>query len=444
MAPQRLDIRRARRRDQASGQRPISRAPRSAAPASGRRRAWTRLVRSRADAVAVRLTLPAAGALAAAWVAALTLTIVAIVVLGSWITGAGGGGADNALRMSGLGWLAAHRVPIQVAGGTFSALPWGFVVVPGYILWRAGVWAARRSGACRWQDVRVTVAVASAVYGSFGLLIGLTCSMPSASVEPVRALLGPAVLAAVAFGAGASREAGLLPTLGKRVPAAARGWLRGSLAAVAALLTGSALLLAISLAAHFGTALDMERALGAGFIGGILLLVLCVATLPNAVIWVMAYSVGPGFAVGTGTSVSPFGVEAGAVPAFPLLAAVPVSAPAWGPVVLLLPVIAGAVAALVHHPAGPPRLIGRAQRDRAFLALAAGAAVGVLCALATGSLGSGRMAVLGPDVIPAALAAAGLIFIGSWLADLVRHLGRAGQARRVRRRPAAGPQPAAR
>ena len=74
-----------------------------------------------------------------------------------------------------------------------------------------------------------------------------------------------------------------------------------------------------------------------------------VAVAPNAVLFGSAYLLGPGFAVGTGTVVSPSVVALGPVPAFPLLAALPGSGPTpeWAMGVLAVPVVVGAVGAVL-------------------------------------------------------------------------------------------------
>ena len=58
--------------------------------------------------------------------------------------------------------------------------------------------------------------------------------------------------------------------------------------------------------------------------GSALLLLASLSYLPNSVIWAIAYMLGPGFSFGVGTAVSPSGSALGAVPAFPMLAALPV------------------------------------------------------------------------------------------------------------------------
>ncbi len=142
-----------------------------------------------------------------------------------------------------------------------------------------------------------------------------------------------------------------------------------------------------------------------------ILLLGCVLLLPNGALWAVAYAAGPGFAVGAGTGISPFGATLGPVPAFPLLAALPGSgtpAPAVR-AALLLPVLAGVLAGWVvgrRLPAatGPGRLpallTGRVARPAGYGLLAGGLVALVTAALAVlagGALGPGYLAAVGPS-----------------------------------------------
>ena len=75
---------------------------------------------------------------------------------------------------------------------------------------------------------------------------------------------------------------------------------------------------------HRGEASGIVTGLHAGTSGSLLVLLICILYAPTAVVWGTSYLAGPGFAVGTGTSVAITGVHLGAVPALPLLAALPV------------------------------------------------------------------------------------------------------------------------
>ncbi|MCZ0973306.1 DUF6350 family protein [Streptomyces albulus] len=122
-------------------------------------------------------------------------------------------------------------------------------------------------------------------------------------------------------------------------------------------------------------------------------LLLCLALLPNAAVWGAAYGLGPGFTVGTGTTVGPLGTSPRpALPHFPLLSGLPEPGPgAWPVVLLALAVPAAAVVQLARYAAGDGHRSWR--RTAGTAALAAGLcalAMTVLAGLAGGALGSGH------------------------------------------------------
>ena len=150
------------------------------------------------------------------------------------------------------------------------------------------------------------------------------------------------LVALLAGGFGAAR--GLAPwrRLAGRVPPRPRSVALGVVAALAVLATCGAVLGAVSLMVHLSTYKTAVSELTPGVGGSVLLLLASICYLPNSVIWAVAYLLGPGFSVGIGTAVSPAGSALGKVPAFPMLAALPVDAraafPAWlGFFVLVVP-----------------------------------------------------------------------------------------------------------
>ena len=85
-----------------------------------------------------------------------------------------------------------------------------------------------------------------------------------------------------------------------------------------------------SLIAHLGQFRALTDTLSPGPIGSLLLLLTEIAYVPNAVVWAIAFCLGPGFAFGAGTVVAPTGAALGSLPAFPMLAALPSGhVPAW-------------------------------------------------------------------------------------------------------------------
>ncbi|MGZ4470152.1 MAG: cell division protein PerM, partial [Nocardioidaceae bacterium] len=152
---------------------------------------------------------------------------------------------------------------------------------------------------------------------------------------------------------------------------------------------------------------------------------------PTALVWAAAFAVGPGFAVGAGTQVTFAGVDLGAVPAVPLLAALPGDG-APGPtalMALLVPVVAGVVAGRLvdrRDAALPESELGTWRRLAGLAAAAgglAGLAVAALCALTSGPGGPGRLAEVGPSPWWVGLAAAGEVGLVAAATLLLRHRG---------------------
>ena len=246
--------------------------------------------------------------------------------------------------------------------------------------------------------------------------------------------LYPAVIALVGHAvgaAGAIRD--LMPPLEATwLPAAARG----TVAALAVFLGAAALLAASLVVVHADEALTTQQQIGGGLAGESGLFLVDLALVPNAALWVIAVLAGPGFALGTGTSVSLFSVVRGPLPGLPLLAAAPGSQhPAAGWLALFaVPAAAGALAAVV---------IGRGARawsERITATAAMAAAGGLILAVAEmyagGPVAFGSMSVVGStawlvgalvsaELLLAAAAAFGLWYAAPALAGRLRGRGEA-------------------
>ncbi len=158
------------------------------------------------------------------------------------------------------------------------------------------------------------------------------------------------------------------------------------------------------------------------------------AYLPTLVVWGVSFMTGPGFSVGEGTAVSPSGTQAGVLPGIPALGLIPESSSPWLLLVVLIPIGVGAFAGWLarSHMAQPapqppvetstvwPRreehlvepFLPRLVVAVAVAALTAGAAA-VLAVFASGSLGPGRFAHVGPSPGPVALAAGLEVLLGA-------------------------------
>ncbi len=132
--------------------------------------------------------------------------------------------------------------------------------------------------------------------------------------------------------------------------------------------------------------------------------------LPNLVLWAVAWLVGPGFAIGVGSHVSPLGTALGPLPALPVFGALPSGESSFGFAGILVPVVAAFLAGVAIRPA-LARAVGYVS-PLLVIAVAAGtgvvggAVIGVLTAASAGAAGPGRLAVVGPDGLLVGLVAA--------------------------------------
>ena len=346
------------------------------------------------------------GLIAALWALGAGLVALAVPVLLAWVSDArSGAGAAEATRTAGQLWLLAHRASLELPGGSLGLTPLGLMAVPLALLHRAGRHGARTAnpnGTRQAANLILATAFPYAVGAGFlSALVGTSGVRP----DPVTSLLGAFVVGLVGVGSGVAREARLSVLL-RSLPARTRRIAVGAAGGVGALLAAGALVAFGSLVAHLGRVGSLAGASAPGWVGGVTLLLLCLLLLPNAAVWGAAFALGPGFAVGVGTSVGPLGVTLGPVPALPLLAALPGGdVPTWVLVsALLLPLAAGSAVGLLLA----RRSVGTAG-SAAVEAAAAGASAGVVMALLAwlsgGPLGGGRLVDVGPSPWQIGLAA---------------------------------------
>lgn len=178
--------------------------------------------------------------------------------------------------------------------------------------------------------------------------------------------------------------------------------LRAGLGTVATIIAAASVLTTAALLIGYGQVIALYESVQADVLGGIALTLGQLALLPTVVIWAASWLVGPGFAIGIGSSVSPIAVSLGPLPAIPLLGALPTAESPLGFVTLLVPVLAAFVAGVVLRPRLSAVFDGRPILPWALLTGAVSASVAAitmsfLAVVASGSAGPGRLAVVGPD-----------------------------------------------
>lgn len=353
-----------------------------------------------------------AGLAAVASAAVVLLGCMAVGLVGWFASDSGSHGTTrDALRVGTDAWLLAHGADLHLSSAagpvTVTAMPLGLTLLCAWVAHRSGRWAAASSAVPDARTLLMGVVVLSGVYGLVGLVAALLVSTGSSQVGPLGALLGCCLLALAGGGSGLLRGGEAVLDLRTRVPDWLRAVGRGALASTLLLFAAGALLLAVALVTDLGAGANVLSRLHAGISGGLLYTVLVAAVAPNAALLSSSYLLGPGFAVGAGTMVSPAVVALGPVPAFPLLAALPPEGtpPAWTSALVATPVVAavgGVVLMLRRRPAFT-------YESGAARGLGAGAGGGllvtVLVVLAGGSVGPGRMAQVGAAPLDTLIAA---------------------------------------
>jgi Family of unknown function (DUF6350) len=214
----------------------------------------------------------------------------------------------------------------------------------------------------------------------------------------------------VAGGLGAARGLAPWSRLASLMHARPRSVVMGMLGSAAVLTAAGAVLSGASLGVHLTQVRAASDALAPGATGAALLLLAQLAYAPNAIIWAAAYALGPGFAFGTGTVVAPTGSALGAVPVFPMLAALPSGARLAGVdwvavLVLATPYLAGVFGGIVTVRITPTPVLEAAPLWGFTAGAAAGALAGLAAAFSGGSLGDGRLAHVGPSGLQVGLVA---------------------------------------
>jgi hypothetical protein len=385
--------------------------------------------------------LAVSGIVAAIWCAGLGLTTLTTITLIGWIAApstALGTGLPGVFRTAVNFWLVSHHAGFSVPHGRVGLLPLGLTVLPGALLFRGGGWITRTGRVRgRYRVGVVHAALALAIpYAVLACLLALVARSSVVSPSAWQALLACFVLAVVAGGLGAARA--LVASTTKRspwvaifmlLPHRARSLAAGVTGATAVLLGSGLLIFLASLLFHVSEMADIYGVLGPGVVGGVLLTVVAIAYLPNAAIWAVSYAVGPGFAVGAGTSVAPSGVFVGMIPSFPPFAALPSPGPA--PLVSLLalavPFAAGVVGGVLTIRALPSAVSEAAPLWGFVCGVMTGGGLAFLAALSGGPVGGSRMAVMGPSAwqtgLMAALEVGVSAAIAAWAANwhLLRH-----------------------
>lgn len=306
-------------------------------------------------------------------------------------------GLGGALRVGADLWLMAHGADL-VRDGTLSGVAAPIGVTP-LLLSALPAWLLHR-GAASAVGNGSPRAAGWLLAGYVGIALPVTVY---AATGPVHVNVLSAALHLPLFAAAAT-AAGAWTGCGRPSPARYVRWggdaalaLRAGGMAAAVLVAGGAIIGGVALAEHLMRSGRAYGQLSAPIAGQVAVFLLCVLLVPNLAVWSAAYALGPGFAVGAGSAVSPAGASGyPLLPRFPLLAALPPQGPAHalGWATLAVPALASvAVAVCCVRGRRPP---GRTALVAAGGSAVCGLALGLLAYAAAGPMGTATLADFGP------------------------------------------------
>ncbi len=378
-------------------------------------------------------------------VAALATLVVclAIGVVGWFLTDAGAHGTPrDGLRVGALGWLLAHGSGIRVAGVALGAVPLGLTLLAGWAIWRVGHGvgdsvsghgpdADRIGDGERDWTVPLVAGLFAVGYVLVAVVTATLAATPDTAPSSGRviawslALCGLVGAPAIAIGSG---RAAIWAAV---VPATVRATAQTCLRILTTYLLVSAGVLLVALVVDLGAAATVLSRLHADVGDAALFVLLTVTIVPNAVLFSGSYLLGPGFAVGAQTIVSPTAVVIGPLPMFPLLAALPDNGPtpAWTAALMAVPVLVAAVATARAQRRMPTLRWDIGALRGCVAGVVAGVLFGILAAVAGGAVGPGRMQDVGPFAFDAMVHAITAFGIGGLLGGVAmtwwqRRLGR--------------------
>lgn len=334
-------------------------------------------------------------------------------------------------------WLLGHGVDVTMTLDPVTATTLGLpgadapvqlsIALLGFAMLTIllGVRAGRRVAETRHRRLGELVSVGT--FAAISFLVTLSALHPLARPSLWQGTLLPTLVFAVGLAIGVRIEA---DDAGGRL----RAWfenrsgtvhvvaviaLRGGAAAAAGVIAVAALLAAAAMVLSYATIITLYESLHGELLGGAVITLGQLALLPNVVVWTASWLIGPGFAIGTGSLVSPLGTQLGPLPALPIFGALPSGDLPFGFAGLVVPIAVGFLAGAVLG----QRVLTRLDRGPLLLAgigsgIVGGVLLGLLAWASAGAAGPGRLVDVGPDPWAVGLCAALELGIASSLGIL--------------------------
>lgn len=302
----------------------------------------------------------------------LLLLLIAGTSLSWWLDAGATGDWLATLRNAVDIWFAMHGVDIIFGAGSFgsldipafvfSAFPIGAVLLIFAFAWRGGV---RLFGSSEYWPAWIG---AGLVYGGVSALLLALSATKNLSADPVTAYLFPPVIyvgglvcgslfselprTAVPMSAAVERIKGRewVQSLDQRLNWVLRSVMSPALRAgtgfVFVMQAISAIVVGVLVAVNWLNVIQLFEQLQGGVFGGLGSTLMQIAFLPNLTYFASSWLVGVGFAIGTGSSVSPLGTALGPIPTVPIFGTIPAGDIPYGMLVLVFPVLVALIVTL--------------------------------------------------------------------------------------------------
>ncbi|SDL38209.1 DUF6350 family protein [Tessaracoccus oleiagri] len=363
---------------------------------------------------------------------ALGVALAGWVLLGGTATVVWLASADEslaeALELATRVFALAHGAPVELAGQRVTLVPLGLTFVLVFLALPVVGFAARLAagrdvepggdGAVHADPDRIIWWVGGTYAATYTLAVTAVTGAVVGGPAAASALVGSGLVGLVAGLWGAANGLGHDPT--SRWPGWVRAVPRAMGVALAMLLAGGAVALGLALYAGRGRVGAITESLDPGVVGLVALAVLHLIYLPNLVLWAVSWLLGAGVTLGDGSLLSLVISDVGMLPAIPALGAVPEPGLAsqgnlWW---LAIGVVAGALAALVVTLARPRARFDETALVGALSGVLAGLLVTAAASVASGGLGTDRLAHIGARTGQLAVFAPTLLGLAGLVAGL--------------------------
>ncbi len=356
-----------------------------------------------------------------AFLTAIVATVLSWAVAAVLVLAAGGFTASAPLSFARTvvrTWLVALGSGVDAGPVSIGIVPIGATVLCAALVARAAVWVV----ADPLDELTAFAAASAGAYGTIAAIAAAVTNVGDVHTSIVRSASAAFVVGGLGAVWGAIQRHGDAERWWFTASTDIRAAVRAAVPGVVAVLATAAVIVVVLLVVNIEQAGDLWALLDPGAGGGLALAIGSILAVPTLVLWTASALIGPGFMIGTDTSVDLTGSQLGQVPGFPVLAALPPPGefPTWVFVLGLVPLLAGMVSGWRVDPGERQGLLARVALGAAAGGVA-GFVLGVLVGLSNGAIGPGRLADAGPPTFTPLLVAVPVMALGGALGAALSH-----------------------